>query len=335
MIATFPLAVLALLTLLAMAHQRPGPHGVRRRQTQMNLNRRNLIKIAGAAGAAALAGRALASATTRGAARDAVGVLVDTTRCVGCRACEAACSEANVLAAPEKPGDDAVFAARRRTGPTSFTVVNKSTAKSPAGEDRYAKTQCMHCVTPACASGCVVKALEKTALGAGRVPRGPLPRLPLLHDRLPVRRAEVRVHEGGAPREEVHVLRGAPGKGPAARVHGRVPLGRAHVREALRPPRGGQDPHLPEPVEVRPRDLRRGRSRRNELALHLGRPVREPHAPAGRREEVLPRDGGRRALGRPVHRDPVAAAPHGSLHLQQAPRRRCRPRERPKGAGHE
>lgn len=132
----------------------------------MSLNRRNLMKIAGAAGAgAALTGGALASATTRGAAKNAVGVLVDTTRCVGCRACEAACSEANALAAPEKPGDDTVFAGRRRTGPTAFTVVNKSTAKSPAGEERYAKTQCMHCVTPACASGCVVKALEKTAAG--------------------------------------------------------------------------------------------------------------------------------------------------------------------------
>ena len=132
----------------------------------MNLNRRNLLKIAGAAGAgAALTGGALASATTRGAAKNAAGVLVDTTRCVGCRACEAACSEANGLAAPEKPGDDTVFAARRRTGPTSFTVVNKSAEKSPAGEERYAKTQCMHCVTPACASGCVVKALEKTAAG--------------------------------------------------------------------------------------------------------------------------------------------------------------------------
>ncbi len=131
----------------------------------MNLNRRNLFQIAGAAGAATIAGRALSSATTRSAAKDAVGVLVDTTRCVGCRACEAACSEANGLAGPEKPGDDTVFASRRRTSPTSFTVVNKSAEKSPSGEDRYAKTQCMHCVTPACASGCVVKALEKTAAG--------------------------------------------------------------------------------------------------------------------------------------------------------------------------
>ncbi|HTS03837.1 MAG TPA: 4Fe-4S dicluster domain-containing protein [Thermoanaerobaculia bacterium] len=131
----------------------------------MNVNRRNLFKIAGAAGAATLAGRALSSAAPRGSARDAVGVLVDTTRCVGCRACEAACAEANRLAGPEKPGDETVFASRRKTSPTALTVVNKSAVKSPSGEDRYAKSQCMHCVTPACASGCVVKALEKTAAG--------------------------------------------------------------------------------------------------------------------------------------------------------------------------
>lgn len=134
----------------------------------MNVNRRNLLKLAGVAGAAAgasYAGRALASASTHDAPKDAVGVLVDTTLCIGCRACEAACSEANRLPDPEKPGDDTVFASRRKTSPTSFTVVNKSTVKSPTGEDRYAKTQCMHCVHAACASGCVVGALQKTAAG--------------------------------------------------------------------------------------------------------------------------------------------------------------------------
>jgi Fe-S-cluster-containing dehydrogenase component len=130
----------------------------------MNVNRRRLLQAAGAAGAATLAGRALSS-VPRGAAADAAGVLVDTTRCVGCRACEAACSEANALAAPEMPGDEAVFAPRRRTDPEHLTVVNKATVKSPSGEDRFAKTQCMHCVSPACASGCVVKALEKTPAG--------------------------------------------------------------------------------------------------------------------------------------------------------------------------
>lgn len=131
----------------------------------MKIDRRNLLKIAGAAGAATLAGRAVSSVAPGGAAAEARGVLVDTTRCVGCRACEAACAEANTLGTPEKPGEDAVFTSRRRTSPASFTVVNRSTAKSPSGEERYAKSQCMHCVTPACASGCVVRALEKTKAG--------------------------------------------------------------------------------------------------------------------------------------------------------------------------
>jgi len=132
----------------------------------MDLNRRTLFKLAAAAGTAGVAGAAAkARASAVPAARGARGVLVDTTRCVGCRACEAACAEANALAGPEKPGDDTVFASKRSTSPTAYTVVQKGSLKSPAGEDRFAKTQCMHCVQPACASGCVVRALEKTAEG--------------------------------------------------------------------------------------------------------------------------------------------------------------------------
>src|SRR5664279_3051347 len=127
----------------------------------MNLNRRSLFKLAAVAGTAGVVG----AATKSPASTDAMGVLVDTTLCVGCRACEAACSEANVLAAPEKPGDDTVFASKRSTSPTAYTVVQKGTLKSPTGEDRFTKSQCMHCVSPACSSGCVVGALEKTAAG--------------------------------------------------------------------------------------------------------------------------------------------------------------------------
>ncbi len=132
----------------------------------MKLDRRSLLKLAGAAGAAGVAGlAATAKAAVTRPSREARAVLVDTTLCVGCRACEAACAEANRLPGPERPGEDAVFAAARKTGPDAFTVVNRGTARSPGGEERYAKTQCMHCVEPACASGCVVRALEKTAAG--------------------------------------------------------------------------------------------------------------------------------------------------------------------------
>jgi Fe-S-cluster-containing dehydrogenase component len=37
---------------------------------------------------------------------DAMGVLVDLTRCVGCRSCEAACNNEQKLPAPDEPFDD-------------------------------------------------------------------------------------------------------------------------------------------------------------------------------------------------------------------------------------
>jgi Fe-S-cluster-containing dehydrogenase component len=44
-------------------------------------------------------------------------------------------------------------------------VVNRAPEPGRDGEARYAKTQCMHCVDPACASACPVRALEKLPSG--------------------------------------------------------------------------------------------------------------------------------------------------------------------------
>jgi len=128
----------------------------------MTLDRRQILKLAAAAGAAAALPGPDAEAALARPSKDARAVLVDTTNCVGCRSCEMACSEANKL--PD-PVSDVDFGALRTTGPDQFTVVNKGTTKSPGGDDRFAKTQCMHCVEPACAAGCVVRALEKTKNG--------------------------------------------------------------------------------------------------------------------------------------------------------------------------
>jgi formate dehydrogenase iron-sulfur subunit len=127
----------------------------------MDLDRRTFLKVAAVTGAVAVCPREAAAAAARGAR----AVLVDTTLCIGCRGCEAACSEANRLPEPERAGDPAVFEARRETTPTAFTVVNRATVPGPDGEARYAKTQCLHCVDPGCASACPVRALEKTASG--------------------------------------------------------------------------------------------------------------------------------------------------------------------------
>lgn len=131
----------------------------------MRLQRRTFLKLSVAGTAAAVAAPATAAAAPgRATHADSVGVLVDTTRCMGCRACEAACAENNVLAEPSQPDEDAVFEARRATDQRTFTVVNR--AASPAGADaRFVKSQCMHCLEPACATACPARALEKTPSG--------------------------------------------------------------------------------------------------------------------------------------------------------------------------
>jgi Fe-S-cluster-containing dehydrogenase component len=130
----------------------------------MKLNRRTFFKVAGAAGTVALSPARKASASAAASSLDANrrGVLVDTTKCIGCRACEAACAEANGLPGPAMLDNAAVFEAPRKTDTVTLTVVNQAALAEPA---RFVKRQCMHCVEPACASACLVRALDKTPTG--------------------------------------------------------------------------------------------------------------------------------------------------------------------------
>lgn len=125
----------------------------------MRITRRSFFRLAGATAGSGIA----LSAQARATAEDdrLPGVLVDTTRCVGCRGCEAACAEANALPAPAE-GED-VFKAPRDLTTTAFTVVSRTEA--PNGGDRFGKRQCMHCLAPACASACPVRALDKKPTG--------------------------------------------------------------------------------------------------------------------------------------------------------------------------
>jgi formate dehydrogenase iron-sulfur subunit len=131
----------------------------------MRIGRRSFLKSCAALGAAGAVSALPASQAAPGEASprpDGFGVLVDTTQCLGCRSCELACAEANGLPEPERIGDETIFATRRETTPRQLTVVNQAQG---GGETRYAKTQCLHCIVPACASACPVKALDKTAAG--------------------------------------------------------------------------------------------------------------------------------------------------------------------------
>ena len=136
------------------------------------INRRRFLQgsLAGAAAATVSLGKNTEAATFEGYP-DAMGVLVDLSRCVGCRSCEAACNKEQKLPAPEKPFNDfSVFdemhhAQKRRTDETRYTIVNRYDI--PGREHPlFRKVQCNHCLEPACLTSCFVNAYTKTPEGA-------------------------------------------------------------------------------------------------------------------------------------------------------------------------
>lgn len=104
---------------------------------------------------------------------DGMGVLVDLTRCVGCRSCEAACNKEQNLPEPALPFDDqSVFdqtfhggTQKRRPTEEAYTVVNRYQPEGSEGPV-YRKIQCNHCNEPACLTSCFVNAYTKTKEGA-------------------------------------------------------------------------------------------------------------------------------------------------------------------------
>jgi formate dehydrogenase iron-sulfur subunit len=135
-------------------------------EENMSLTRRDFIKIGGTVLAfTAIGGNALGSEDFTGNP-DRLGMLSDTTRCIGCRRCEGACNNANKLPPPKTSFEDpSVFEKERKpyvVENQSYTVVNKYEAD---GKTVYRKVQCMHCDEPACASACPVGALKKSTEG--------------------------------------------------------------------------------------------------------------------------------------------------------------------------
>jgi formate dehydrogenase iron-sulfur subunit len=140
------------------------------------LNRRALLKLGLAATACATtasvaAGADQAPEENHAPSPDYMGVLVDTTLCIGCRKCEEACNRRNHLPRTAQSFSDRdVLRSFRRPTDTAFTVVNQfpgsPSPDQPNVLQTFAKTQCMHCLIPSCVSACIVGALTKAADGA-------------------------------------------------------------------------------------------------------------------------------------------------------------------------
>ncbi|MEI8030505.1 MAG: hydrogenase 2 operon protein HybA [Comamonadaceae bacterium] len=103
---------------------------------------------------------------THGRPAEALGLLYDATLCIGCKACVAACKEANNNP-PEFSTEDHLWDTPLDTSGYTFNLIkmyrNGTMEKKDAEVNGFAfmKTSCMHCADPSCVSACPVSAMTK------------------------------------------------------------------------------------------------------------------------------------------------------------------------------
>jgi len=124
------------------------------------MDRRGFLKTTLVASTAALAGNQLCAQELR-KPEEFVGILVDTTRCIGCRACEVACGEEHDMLVPDVLNDGALET-QRNTSDKQWMVVNKHETEKG---DVFVKRQCMHCYQAACAIACPTEAMKQNSKG--------------------------------------------------------------------------------------------------------------------------------------------------------------------------
>lgn len=120
-------------------------------------DRRTLLKTLAVAGAATATGVKPAEAREpKKVPPQAMGMLYDTTRCIGCKACVFACQQANDLEADRDPNG-------LHLAPLDLNGKTKNVIKLYKDDVRvsYVKAQCMHCVDPACSAACMLGSLHK------------------------------------------------------------------------------------------------------------------------------------------------------------------------------
>lgn len=134
----------------------------------MALSRRNFLKgaAAGSAAAACAAGTPAEARENLTISPKAVGLLYDSTICVGCKACVVACRDANDTH-PEFSTEEKIWDSPLDISGKTITVIKMYADGTGQHKDQekdgfaFIKRSCLHCVDPSCVSVCPVTAMTK------------------------------------------------------------------------------------------------------------------------------------------------------------------------------
>ena len=123
-----------------------------------HIGRRRFLKIvAGASASAVLGPVGLAGAQTQRYSK-----LVDTTRCIGCKRCMSACKRWNNLRVER---NELVTDRQTDLSAHNWIVVNLRADSKNRRQGFYEHWACQHCIQPACAGVCPVRAITKLPRG--------------------------------------------------------------------------------------------------------------------------------------------------------------------------
>jgi formate dehydrogenase iron-sulfur subunit len=133
----------------------------------MQLNRRDFLRLSGAT----LVGGLLIPGDTGVvlASSDQLGILYDSSKCIGCRACQVACKRWNNLppetenAASLPEAEARLYDAPLGLSADTWTLIKLHEAGG--GEQHFMNYQCMHCADAACVTVCPTGALYKDERG--------------------------------------------------------------------------------------------------------------------------------------------------------------------------
>ena len=125
----------------------------------MGIDRRNFFRTMCVAGVTLAVGNSFGAVKSEGELVEFQGMLYDSTRCIGCRACERVCARTHDL--PE-PKDELKLGVVRKTNESQRSVINNyNTSKGEV----FGRKLCMHCNEPACTAACLTQAMYKTKEG--------------------------------------------------------------------------------------------------------------------------------------------------------------------------